>query len=167
MRFDELSGDSTVVNVRYHEGSVRFRYFDHDTDVAYDVIIPTDRFISERQDERDSVHMRVSPIAPPLEVEARSGRSVAPADFGRQMAMSRRGLHLAIGLREREYPLFLRVGGYAILVGCPIRSIDQVHGLREREYPLFLRVGGYAILVGCPIRSIDQVQLIAIDRASV
>ena len=61
-----------------------------------------------------------------LPVHPESGLYMLPGEFGAQMAAARRGWSLAVGLRQSEYPLMLRICGYQILLATPIRSKESI-----------------------------------------
>lgn len=126
MRIDKLTGDATVKDVRFENGTVSFRYEDNDLDEDYEITFSTDRLYSESSGEVDSVHIRIKTTQNFLEVEPKSGCYVAPSDFGKQMQMVREGYQLALGLKASEYPLLFQVRGYRILIACPITSIEAV-----------------------------------------
>ncbi len=49
-----------------------------------------------------------------------------PEDFGQLIKRARKYFNLAIGLRQADYPLFLMIQGYHILLACPISAEEDV-----------------------------------------
>jgi len=125
-RIDELSGDSTVLGVSYTRGLAAVQFVDGESDEEFVIEVPADRFRSDADSERGSVHIELVALQEVLPVHPESGLYMMPSDFGSQMTASRRGWTLAIGLRQPEYPLMLRICGYQILLATPIRSKESV-----------------------------------------
>lgn len=125
-RIDELAGDSTVLSVSYTRGVALVQFVDGDSDEELVIEVPANRFRSDAGAERRSVHVEFVLLQEVLPVDAQSGLYMLPSDFGRQMAASRRGLNLAVGLRQSEYPLLLRISGYRLLLAAPIQSKESI-----------------------------------------
>ena len=131
MRVDQLTGDSSASNLRYESGVASLIYEDYESEQRFRVRIATDCLYSEAPAETDSVHVRLIPLAEALSVDPASGRYTLPNDFGKQMATVRQGIHLALGRRSTEYPYFLQVRGYSIVLACPIRTVEAVEVIAE------------------------------------
>jgi hypothetical protein len=126
MKITGLSGDSSVSEVGYVNGAANCLFEDYDTGERYRIRVPTRWFYSETSAERGTVHLRLIRLCDRLPCEPRSGRYPLPQDFPAQMDAAREEIVLAVGLRADEWPLFLQVRGYKILLACPVASEDSV-----------------------------------------
>ncbi|PAB55463.1 hypothetical protein [Anaeromicrobium sediminis] len=121
-----LSGDSTVENIKYSNGVVTCIYDDYDLEKRFSIDIVTDVLYSQGVSEKGSVHVRILDLSKYVPINQPSGIYVFPKDFGQQMKLVRNGLHLVLGKKQKEYPYFLQIRGYKILLACPIKSIEDV-----------------------------------------
>ena len=133
MTVDRLSGDSHASIVGYTDGRVLVRYEDYESDTDYLLKITAQRFVSEKPVEDLAACVVIDRLADHLPVEPKSGMYVAPEGFPSLMRAARKGYHLAIGQKADEYPLFLTVQGYGILIGCPIRGLSDVEVRRIED----------------------------------
>jgi hypothetical protein len=131
MLVDQLSGDSTVTELRYEGGIASLLYTDGDTGRVFRLRVTTDCLFSEAPAEAGSVHVRLVPIAEVLPIDHRSGLYTAPPEFGPQMAAVREGLHLALGRRAAAFPYLLQVRGYRVVLACPVRAVREVEVVQE------------------------------------
>ena len=131
MLVNQLSGDSTVAELRYEGGVASLRYTDGDTGRVFRLRVTTDCLFSETPAEAGSVHVRLVTLTDVLPVDQRSGLYTAPPEFGRQMAAVRDGLHLALGRPAAAFPYLLQVRGYRMVLACPVRAVHQVEVLQE------------------------------------
>ncbi|HEY0735938.1 MAG TPA: hypothetical protein VGD69_13580 [Herpetosiphonaceae bacterium] len=68
--------------------------------------------------------MRIVQLAAALPIEPASRRYILAQHFGDQMQAAREGWLLAVELKADDWPLFLQIRGYRILLACPIQSLD-------------------------------------------
>lgn len=126
MTISDLNGDSTVSDVCFKNGCIECQYRDGDTGENYDISIPTQRFFSYAASEFESVHIRIIDLKDKLPIDPKSLIFCAPQDFVKQMQATREGFLLAVGLSSCEWPLFLQIRGYELLIACPIQSEESV-----------------------------------------
>jgi hypothetical protein len=137
----QLSGDSSVAEVLFASGQARCRLEDGATGAEYSLSVATPALYSQASSEAGSVHLRLIELKDVLPVESKSQLYMAPAEFGAQMQAAREGFLLAVGLKSSEWPLFLQIRGYRILVACPVQSESsiRIEPLESGERALPLR----------------------------
>lgn len=126
MKASQLTGDSTVRDVRFVNSTASLLYEDYESDRTYRLSVDTCNVYSEASHESDSVHIEFRDLRAILLVDPASGRYMLPAEFGKQMAVHRKLGHLAVGLKASSFPLMLVVRGYKVLLATPINSEDHV-----------------------------------------
>jgi hypothetical protein len=122
MRISELNGDSTVTDVTFASSQIKCRFVDGETEIAYQVSIPSNVLYSQNSSERGSIHVRLLNLQDILPIEPDSQRYLPPKKFEDQMNAAKQGFMLAVGLKCFEWPLFLQIRGYQILIACPIQN---------------------------------------------
>jgi hypothetical protein len=126
MKLTDIAGDSSIERVAYADGVAEVVVCDSETGESFLLRVPTRNFYSEASQEHGSVQIRLLALAEHLPIHANSGRYMAPDTFEQQMQAVSGGLHLALGLRASEFPVFLAISGYRILFACPISSEQAV-----------------------------------------
>lgn len=126
MKISELSGDSSVTDVAFSSGEIKCKFEDAGTGSRYSISVPTQAVYSQGSAESDSVHIRIIELREVLPIEPNSQIYLAPHDFGLQMRAAREGFLLAVGLKSTDWPLFLQIRGYRILVASPLQSEESI-----------------------------------------
>lgn len=125
-KIEELNGDSTVLEIKYTHGIATCIFEDYSLEKRFKIEIKTDIFYSDKNFEKESVHIEIIELGKYMLINKPSGIYILPKDFGKQMKLVRHGFHLALGKNQKEYPYFLKIKGYNTLLACPIRSTEDV-----------------------------------------
>jgi hypothetical protein len=123
---ERLSGDSSVLSVSFEKGRALIEFVEGDSKERYLIEVASQWFRSDAGAADGTVHIRFEELAAVMPVDPDSGRYTLPADFQSQMAAHRKAWILAVGLRQKEFPLMLRVGGSEILFATPVASTESV-----------------------------------------
>ncbi|MEM7336076.1 MAG: hypothetical protein AAF490_28610 [Chloroflexota bacterium] len=121
-----LSGDSTVRSFSFDGKKVVFVFEDNETDQHYQFEIQTPLIFSETPNGIDCVHIRLEDSTGFLDIDSQSGRFILPPSFSKQMQKTKKGLHILVGLKAKEYPMLFSLVSYDYLLRCPIKSEEDI-----------------------------------------